>query len=409
MTFLEASHIILVLLRVSSQFRCAQSHPSCNGVLRWHLAFCGAVMSEDKASFYANPDIEIATPSAVLCRTVSEHGSSSTGPASVEGTPNFPRESVISVPYDRQGFSPALSDLTIVHSISKFTGQSPAPFYQPSPSLTQDYIPFCNASREYEDIPHTSDRRDSIVEPTQYRYRHREEENLRDDVCSMQMLHGLSHPDTLRMLVKLGEVLIDQGRYRSAEEMIREAVNAYKDKEDKNNNKDMLDALGFLGQVLHLQGFYPEAEKVQRRVFECRKKLLGPDDRSTLSSIISVATTLADQGKFDEAATLQREVLAKRKHIFGEDDPDTIAAMDDVAAALVSLGEYERSLTMSREVLAKRRRILGDDHPDTITAISNVAMGLASQGEHKTALRSDRALLATNILIQSQPYLALLL
>ncbi|KEZ45389.1 hypothetical protein SAPIO_CDS2224 [Scedosporium apiospermum] len=230
----------------------------------------------------------------------------------------------------------------------------------------------------------------------QYRYRPVEEERLREDLTSRRMLYEPGNPTTLRTLLKLGGVFLDQGRYKSAEKVIREAVNAYSDDSDEKD-MDMLLALGLLGRVLRLQGSYSEAATMQKKVLEKRKGILGDEHIDTIAAMSELAKTLTYQGEPNEVATMLNEVLEKRKRILGDEHPDTITAKSDLSLVLGDphhQTKFETATTMQREVFEMRNRILGDNHPDTITAMSNFATTLGNQGEFETSLEMARDVLA---------------
>jgi TolA-binding protein len=59
-----------------------------------------------------------------------------------------------------------------------------------------------------------------------------------------------------------------------------------------------------LGDVLYDQGKYKEAEEVFRQVLELRKKVLGPEDPTTLGSMNNLKLVLRNQGKDEEAKAI---------------------------------------------------------------------------------------------------------
>ena len=82
-----------------------------------------------------------------------------------------------------------------------------------------------------------------------YRYKQADEERLREELSRAEILFGISHSKTLGILYKLGDVLMDQGRYKSAEEVIRRLVEGCRIV-NGNDGVNTLSALGRLGQVL---------------------------------------------------------------------------------------------------------------------------------------------------------------
>jgi tetratricopeptide (TPR) repeat protein len=107
------------------------------------------------------------------------------------------------------------------------------------------------------------------MEPVQYLFRQADEERLRGAPSNQERLYGSEHLEVLGTLSELGDVLIAQGRYRSAEDIIRRLVNTH---QNLNGGDDIraLGALEQLGRVLSYQGFYSKAKKIHRRTLESR-------------------------------------------------------------------------------------------------------------------------------------------
>ncbi|EIW80071.1 hypothetical protein CONPUDRAFT_155439 [Coniophora puteana RWD-64-598 SS2] len=62
-----------------------------------------------------------------------------------------------------------------------------------------------------------------------------------------------------------------------------------------------------LASTLWQQGKLDEAEELETQVLEARKRVLGPEHPSTLTSMANLASTLWQQGKLDEAEELETQ------------------------------------------------------------------------------------------------------
>ncbi len=82
-----------------------------------------------------------------------------------------------------------------------------------------------------------------------YQYKQTDEERLREELSRMEILYGTNHSEFLGILSKLGNVLMEQGRYRSAKEVIPTLVEGRRIA-NENDDVNMLDALELLGRVL---------------------------------------------------------------------------------------------------------------------------------------------------------------
>lgn len=67
------------------------------------------------------------------------------------------------------------------------------------------------------------------------------------------------------------------------------------------------------------QGRWKDAEKLQLHVMETRKRVLGPEDPVTLSTMASLGFAYWVQGQYKEGEELQIYVLEKRNYLLGLD------------------------------------------------------------------------------------------
>lgn len=118
-------------------------------------------------------------------------------------------------------------------------GHSPAPVYRVLPNLypvvtsIPETLPGQHETLQLDHTGYTAQTQieEAPAQFVQYRYRQTEEERLRQELSVLAIQHGNDdHPDTLRILSELSEVLISQGRYSSAEEMIRRLVKLSEEK-----------------------------------------------------------------------------------------------------------------------------------------------------------------------------------
>ena len=115
-------------------------------------------------------------------------------------------------------------------------------------------------------------------------------------------------------------------------------------------------------------------------------RLLGPDDRTTLACIASLALATNMDGQYDRAIALLEPVIAVMKAKLGPDDPDTLAGMDTLAMTYFDVGRFDRAVSLYEQVLEARRSKLGPDHRDTLTTMDYLATAFRFAG------RLDRAL-----------------
>ena len=84
------------------------------------------------------------------------------------------------------------------------------------------------------------------------------------------------------------------------------------------------------------QGRLKEAEELDMQVMETRKRVLGEEHPSTLTSMANLALTYKNQGRWKEAEELEVQVMETRKRVLGDEHLDVLMAMDNLAFTLKS-------------------------------------------------------------------------
>ncbi|KAL1598072.1 hypothetical protein SLS59_007082 [Nothophoma quercina] len=104
----------------------------------------------------------------------------------------------------------------------------------------------------------------------------------------------------------------------------------------------------------------------------------GNDDEERTTLAEKCATALYNDGKYKEAKGLWGQVMELRRRVVGQEHPSTLTSMNNLARALDQQGKYEEAETMHRQALAMYKKVLGREHPNTLTSMSNLANVLES-------------------------------
>ncbi|KAH8669663.1 hypothetical protein BGZ60DRAFT_564114 [Tricladium varicosporioides] len=139
------------------------------------------------------------------------------------------------------------------------------------------------------------------------------------------------------------------------------------------------------GMCLYSDGRYNEAEKQFIEVFTTRKRVLGLEHPSTLTSMANLASTYQKQGRWKEAEELFVLVVETRKKVLGQEHPDTLASMDNLASAYRKQGRWKEAEELFVRVVETSLRVLGQEHPSTLTSMDNLASTYRKQGRWKEA------------------------
>jgi hypothetical protein len=88
---------------------------------------------------------------------------------------------------------------------------------------------------------------------------------------------------------------------------------------------------------------------------------------------IWLAKNRAMERDFVGALGIREEILEERRRVLGPEDRETLTAVEYVAAMHLALGDRSRAKDLLQNALASRERLFGDADPQTKTAKSRLA------------------------------------
>lgn len=132
------------------------------------------------------------------------------------------------------------------------------------------------------------------------------------------------------------------------------------------------------GNCLYSDGRWNEAEGSFGQVMEIRKRVLGADHPSTLSSMNNLASTYWNQGRWEEAEELQVQVMETSKKKLGADHPDALRSMNILAIIWKAQGRATEAIGLVSECVRLSERVLGASHPHFVS-FSNAWAGWAAE------------------------------
>ncbi|KAI4098876.1 MAG: hypothetical protein L6R37_006269, partial [Teloschistes peruensis] len=107
---------------------------------------------------------------------------------------------------------------------------------------------------------------------------------------------------------------------------------------------------------------------------------------SPKEGIAEFALAFSEAGRWKEAEELEVRVLQTRKRVLGEEHPDTLTSMANLAATYRDQGRWKEAEELEVRVLQTRKRVLGEEHPDTLTSMANLASTWEAQGQDVEAV-----------------------
>ncbi|KAI5788603.1 hypothetical protein FPQ18DRAFT_262075 [Pyronema domesticum] len=183
------------------------------------------------------------------------------------------------------------------------------------------------------------------------------------------------------LCVKAGRHLFDLGRYSESLKLYERARKLYAVLFGEENTKT-LEAMHLMGYTFRFRGLLKEAQELEEKVLEVRRRTLGEEHPDTLRGMQNLAATYAELGgRLKEVQELEEKVLEVRRRTLGEEHPDTLRGMQNLAITYAELGGRVKEVQELREkVLEVRRRTLGEEHPDTLSSMQNLAITYAELG-----------------------------
>ena len=246
-------------------------------------------------------------------------------------------------------------------------------------------------------LPHIDQIRTEIVESdiAAILYKVYQEAGRWKDAVILQRLVvetlGDGHPTALRIMPDLGLAYIRLGRWKEAETLLIEVMEARK-KTLGDEHPDTLTVMANLGLAYRKQGRWKNAEMLMTKVMDARKRVLGDDHPDTLTVMTHLGWTYSEQGHWEEAETLMTKIMEATRKVLGEEHPDTLTVMSHLGWTYSELGRWKEAEMLMTTVMEVRTRLLGDDHPETLQVMNNLGLVLSQQGRFE---ESDKQLLAT--------------
>jgi len=213
---------------------------------------------------------------------------------------------------------------------------------------------------------------------------------------------------TCKVIARLAEVLADSGYHNRViwRTYLLHASYALKSDLVDEDREDRIDLGWRYGICLYHDGRYNEAKVLFNQVVETRKRVLGTEHPSTLTSIANLASTYWSQGRWKEAEELDVQVIETKKKVLGQEHPDTLTSMANLASTYRNQGRWMEAEELEVQVMETRKRVLGQEHPSTLTSINNLALTYQNQGRWKEAEELEVQVIETRkrVLGQEHPH-----
>jgi tetratricopeptide (TPR) repeat protein len=149
-----------------------------------------------------------------------------------------------------------------------------------------------------------------------------------------------------------------------------------------------------LGALEHAACNWARGEPFARTSLRIRRRALGPQHPLVASDMIALAALLDRQKKYGEAERLYQRAIAVFERAYGPEHPDIAVALNNLAAIHQARGRYRQSEALYRRALAIDTAHFGSRHPKVGFCANNLAVLLTSRGRPEQGAKLSRLALA---------------
>lgn len=174
------------------------------------------------------------------------------------------------------------------------------------------------------------------------------------------------------------------GEYKNARAHIEAAFDIRR-RELGEEHPKTLALLGYLADLLVVEGEYQRGEALSHKVIAAQRRVLGPENEETLRSVINLASAYQQEGRFDQAAQLLEQTLPVLKRVLGPEAEETLTTMNNLALAYRNQGKFDAAAALHEQEYAISLRVLGPEHPDTQTSMNNLGVAYSDAGRFAEA------------------------
>jgi len=182
---------------------------------------------------------------------------------------------------------------------------------------------------------------------------------------------GVEHPDYATLINNRATQKREQGNYREAENLFRQAMEIG-EKTIGKEHPNYATNCGNLAGALESQEKYGEAEPLRRLALDIHQTTLGDDHPHVAIGLNNLALVLEYQDKFTEAEDLYRRALDIDKKSVGEQHPQYASHLNNLAGVLRAQGQQDEAEPLYRRAVDICLRTLGPEHPHTLGTQQNL-------------------------------------
>ena len=176
-----------------------------------------------------------------------------------------------------------------------------------------------------------------------------------------------------------GNILVEHGRYREAENVYLAAIE--QTEQIGSLNPRLADSLNELGMLYAKQHKYARAEQMFQRALGVMVAALGPDHPDVAIILKNMGILKATKKEYAEADLLLSRSLSLTNRVLGHEHPIVAGTMRTIAVFQTIQGHYGEAERFIRRSLEISEKTLGSEHPEV--AASRKVFAQVLRTEHR--------------------------
>jgi len=155
-------------------------------------------------------------------------------------------------------------------------------------------------------------------------------------------------------------------------------------------NIDAVFLLLAAGNSLREQGLYKSAKPLLKQAVKLCERIKGPEDSLTAHCITGLALLYEQAGQFDRAEPLYQRALEINERAPEPNYVIIASSLNNLGQFNTHRGNYPLAERFYRQALAMQEKSLGLEHPDNAIILHNMAVLYLEQGKYDLAAQVDK-------------------
>lgn len=179
---------------------------------------------------------------------------------------------------------------------------------------------------------------------------------LEEAAKNISTYYGTENTDYARDLEKLAAVMLKKGDFAKAEELIKKAVDIFKNSSGSKSSLDKSATYLTLAKLYSTLGLYEEAEEALAKASKLSRKNKKQNATATAKSSDELAELYIKQGRYNEAEDLLQTTLQLKESKLGKDSRDLTPTLNTMGNLYLIIGNYsdaEKNIRRSMAINAK--------------------------------------------------------